>query len=163
MLISTAIMLLRTARAANHSPPQPPLTKWRQHSRPPRAGALLAPTCSQRPPLLQPGAPTAPPSSAAQVGSSSATFSRTLQQKSSGSARRAVLQKIYYIYLYIFYMNGMLTYNLKINKKIFSFMIMYWQDHRKEYLRTTEVNLQSYCSIKKKKEHILHQTLQITF
>lgn len=37
-------------------------------------------------------------------------------------------------------------------------------DHRKEYLTTTELNLQSYRSIKKKKkEHILHQTLQITF
>lgn len=146
-------MLLRTARAANHSPPQPPLTKWRRHSRPPRAGVLLAPTCSQRPALLQPGAPTAPPSSAAQAGSSSATFSRTVQQKSPGSAGRAVLQKIYYICLYIFYMNGMLTYNLKKSiKKYFHSWLCTGRPSEKEYLRTSEVSLQSHRSIKNKKK-----------
>lgn len=39
-------------------------------------------------------------------------------------------------------MNGMLTYNLKINKKIFSFMIMYWQTIEK----STSEQLKSTCN-----------------
>lgn len=80
-----------------------------------------------------------------------ATFSRTLQQKSPGSAERAVLQKIYYIYLYIFYMNGMLTYNLKINKKIFSSMITYWQTIEKSTLEQLKSTCNHTAQLKKKK------------
>lgn len=48
-------------------------------------------------------------------------------------------------------MNGMLTYNLKINKKICSFMIMNWQTIEKSTLEQLKSTCNHTAQLKKKK------------